>query len=252
MDPAWSPDGTKLVYEGQNDQIVVVNADGTGATPIVSGLNRTPDWQPIPPGYVRPAGATPVRISLVPAHEQCTSPNRAHGTPLAFGSCGPQQTSDWLTVGSEANGNSPRSSGSLKARAVPGNPATQTDEADVALRLSLTDVRNASDETDYAGELRASLTLRLTDRDNTPFASTPGTMVDHVLTLDAPCTPTGGAAGSTCSIQTTADSLVPSTVKEGRRMVMELGQAQVFDGGPDGDTATAGNTLFAVGGLFVP
>jgi hypothetical protein len=35
-------------------------------------------------------------------------------------------------------------------------------------------------------------------------------------------------------------------------MVMELGQAQVFDGGPDGDTATAGNTLFAVGGLFVP
>jgi hypothetical protein len=192
-------------------------------------------------------------MSLVPAYQQCAAPNREHGTPLSFDSCAPPaQTSEWLTVGSEPNGQPARSSGFLRAESVAGNPATQTDEADVLLRLSITDVRLASDLSDYAGELRASIGLRLTDRNNTPFAAAPGTMIDHTLTLDAACAPTGGSAGSTCSVQTSADSLAPSTVAEGRRAIWELGQAQVFDGGPDGDTATDDNTLFAVGGLFVP
>jgi hypothetical protein len=36
------------------------------------------------------------------------------------------------------------------------------------------------------------------------------------------------------------------------RTIWQLGQMQVFDGGPDGETGTAPNTLFAVQGLFVP
>ena len=56
--------------------------------------------------HPRPTGATPVRVSLVPAYEPCTSPNRTHGPPLAFPSCSPPvQTSDFLTVGTpDANG----------------------------------------------------------------------------------------------------------------------------------------------------
>src|SRR3954454_23826773 len=39
--------------------------------------------------HVRPKGATPTRVSLVPAFEPCTVPNRTHAPPLAFGSCNP-------------------------------------------------------------------------------------------------------------------------------------------------------------------
>ena len=47
---------------------------------------------------------------------------------------------------------------------IPGNPATQADEADVALSVSISDVRRKSDLADYGGELEARTTLRLTDR----------------------------------------------------------------------------------------
>ena len=44
-------------------------------------------------GYPRPKGATPLRVSLVPAYQECTSPDKTHGAPLAFPSCSPQQAS---------------------------------------------------------------------------------------------------------------------------------------------------------------
>jgi hypothetical protein len=45
---------------------------------------------------------------------------------------------------------------------------------------------------------------------------------------------------------------MPGAVVEGKRAIWQMGQAQVFDGGPDGNVATADNTLFATQGLFVP
>ena len=48
------------------------------------------------------------------------------------------------------------------------------------------------------------------------------------------------------------DALIPGAVPEGKRSIWALGQVQVFDGGPDGVAATAGNSLFAVQGVFVP
>ena len=58
--------------------------------------------------------------------------------------------------------------------------------------------------------------------------------------------------GSTCSIDTTADAVLPGVVKEIRRSIWQLGQVQVFDGGADGVVSTNPNTLFAVQGVFVP
>ena len=59
-----------------------------------------------PTGYARPKGATPLRVPLVPAFQQCTAADRTHGPPLAFPSCAsPAQTSGNLTVGTpDANG----------------------------------------------------------------------------------------------------------------------------------------------------
>src|SRR6185436_12255354 len=48
---------------------------------VPAGYQLAPDYMG---GYARPRGATPFRASLVPAFAQCTAPDRAHGSPLAF------------------------------------------------------------------------------------------------------------------------------------------------------------------------
>jgi hypothetical protein len=45
---------------------------------------------------------------------------------------------------------------------------------------------------------------------------------------------------------------MPGSVRSGDRAIWQIGPAQVFDGGPDGQVATPGNSLFQTQGLFVP
>ena len=73
-------------------------------------------------GYPRPAGATPLRVSLVPAYRECTSPNAQHGPPLAHPSCNPPtQQSGTLTVGTpDANGFASSSVASVRFAVRPG------------------------------------------------------------------------------------------------------------------------------------
>ena len=60
-------------------------------------------------------------------------------------------------------------------------------------------------------------------------------------------------AGSTCSVRTTANTLVPGAVQEGKRTIWALGQVKLYDGGADNDGSTTGdNALFEVQGLFFP
>lgn len=60
------------------------------------------------------------------------------------------------------------------------------------------------------------------------------------------------AVGAGCGASTTANAVMPGLVRTGDRAVWQAGQAQVFDGGPDGVAATGGNALFAAQGIFVP
>jgi hypothetical protein len=198
-----------------------------------------------PRGYPRPKGATPLRVPLVPAYQPCTAPNRAHGAPLAYGSCAPPaQSSSTLTVGTpDANGNGANSSGYALFHVMTG---------DVGLELSVTDVRRRSDLADYTGELQSTTALRITDKEN-GGVNTAGTVTDTPYTARIPCqTTTQSTVGSTCSLSTTADALVAGTVKQSLRTIWELGQVQVNDGGSDGVAATAPNTVFLRQGLFVP
>jgi hypothetical protein len=133
------------------------------------------------------------------------------------------------------------------------------DQADVEFQISITDVRQDAMLLDYAGELEARMTLRITDRDNgfcdgCPLVGLSGTAVDVPFSIAVPCTSTpSNAIGSTCSVTTTADSIMPGVVEELRRSVWQVGQFELYDGGPDGDADTpSGNTLFAVQGLFAP
>jgi hypothetical protein len=210
------------------------------------------------PGYVRPVAASPVRVSLVPAYEQCVAPDRLHGPPLAYGSCNPPaQSSAELTVGtSDANGADPGSTGVVRYAVTIGVPGTPTiDEADVRLRLQLTDVRRRAGLADYPGELRATVATRITDKDNPPPAggASDGTVADNSFAFTVPCaTTTASSIGSTCSATTTVEAISPGAIKEGKRTMWQLGQVQVFDGGPDDDAETTPNTLFATQGVFVP
>jgi hypothetical protein len=208
-------------------------------------------------GYPRPKSASPAVFSLVVAYEQCTDPNEIHGPPLVHPSCGgPRKTSDYLTVGTaDSNGMPPRSDGLLKFSSVIGNTATPADEADVRLQLFLDDVFTDA-LADYAGELRAQYTLRITDRDSVgpPGEAPIATVQDFPLGMTVPCTPVPDTLeGASCSTTTTIDSLVPGAVNEGERSIWALDRVRVFDGGADGDGDTVGdNTLFATQGVFIP
>jgi hypothetical protein len=202
-------------------------------------------------GYARPKAASPVRVSLVPAFTQCTAPNRTHGPPLAFDSCAPPvQQSSSVTVGTpDANGAGASSAGSARLGVVPGDPGTPADEADVKLSVSVSDVRNQGDLSDYTGELEAVAMARITDRDG----DEPSTIEDFSFAATAPCAATGASTvGATCSVDTTFNAIVPGSAAEGTHSIWQLGQVQVFDGGADGDVETAPNALFAVQGVFVP
>ncbi len=210
---------------------------------------------PSSPGYPRPKGATPTRVSLVPAYNQCTTGNRTHGPPLAFASCNPPGlASGQLTVGSpDANGAPAKMDGFVKVVAIVGNAATPADEADGRFIVSVTDVRrNTAGLPDYTGQLQLETTIRTTDRDNGPSLFATGQ--DTPFKVTVPCTATADTTvGSTCSVNTTADAVSGAgAIKEGRRSIWQLGQMRVNDGGADGVASTAPNTLFATQGIFVP
>jgi hypothetical protein len=154
----------------------------------------------------------------------------------------------------DRNGQPSNGAGFIRYRPMMGDPSTETDEADMAIRVNMLDVRVRGTLGDYAGELEARVPVRLTDRSNGSGASETGTVQNHSFAVTVPCSATADTTiGATCSIATTADAVLPSVVKEGDRAIWELGQIRLFDGGPDRDGSThSGNTLFAAQGLFVP
>ena len=138
-------------------------------------------------------------------------------------------------------------SGFVRYRSVVGNPATPGDQADIALEVQISDVREQGTLADYIGEVRARTIVRLTDRTG------PATVSDLGIPLDTQCNPTPATnVGSTCSLTTTLDTLIPGAIPEGRRSLLELSQVEVTDGGTDGDTATQPNSVFLRQGVFVP
>jgi hypothetical protein len=91
--------------------------------------------------FEHPVGATPIRVSLVPAFDGCSSPNSTHGAPLDFPSCSPPaRSSSTARLGS----------GSIGVASILvcelGNPSPACGlpglvQPDVRFRASLRDVR---------------------------------------------------------------------------------------------------------------
>lgn len=219
--------------------------------------------------HPRPKGATPMRVSLVPASVPCTAPNETHGPPLAFPSCNPPvQTSAQATVGTpDAYGGAPSSNSYVRLApfgGVPGPP----DDQEVSIEVSVSDVRctpagprcgspNASGPPDYAGEVRAAWTIRQSDHYN---AVAPGggtdvaTLQDYSFEFSVLCNETASTStGSTCSVSTLENAIIPGATKDGKRSVEGIAELRVDDGGADGDgDTTADNTVFLRPGVFIP
>jgi hypothetical protein len=254
--PAWSPDGTKIAFLGRLDgqvntsDLYTMDADGTDPLRLTSDiLELDPSWQSIPiNSYPRPKGATPFLTYLVPAYNACAAPNRTHGPSLAFPSCNPPtQSSNALTVGSaDSNGKPTKSVSSVRFDTLVGIPSTTADEADVKITAQVIDVYTQAGLNDYAGELTAKTTLRITDKLNTPHPGGPGagTVSDIPYGFTIPCAETADTTiGGSCQLSTSADALAPGAVTEGKRSIWALGQVAVYD---------ANDAPFMKQGIFVP
>jgi hypothetical protein len=223
--------------------------------------------------HPRPKGAQPMRLSLVPAFNQCTAPNRTHGPALTFPSCNPPaQTSAQATVGTpDANGAPSNFNAAFYisvAVGVPGPP----DESDVYVKMDLNDVRcvpsgarcggaNAAGPADYSGEVGFRYAIRFTDHYNAVAPGggiDPATMQDAAITMEpgaVTCAQTASTSiGSTCNVYTSYNAMHPGLIKDGKRLVEEVGgDLHVYDGGADGDAnTTPDNTVFLRPGVFIP
>jgi hypothetical protein len=154
--------------------------------------------------------------------------------------------------------------GSLRLDVCPVSACTAPN---VKIEIAVSDVRcqsagpswcgaaNSAAGPDYAGELRARLPLRVTDRYNGSSLTEPATVTDTTFDFTVPCTATSSDAtrGADCSLTTAANSVMPGSVVSSQRTIWELGQVEVRDGGADGDAdTTADNQPFLRQGVFVP
>ena len=191
-------------------------------------------------GYPRPKGATPLRVPLVPAYNQCTAPNRVHGPPLDSPSCSPPaQSSQHLTVGTpDANGRAAKSVGFVRLAVRPGDPGTRRERGRcrVQRRDHRRSRRSRPDRLHRRGR-RSTPSVRITDRHN---AVSPGGGTDAahrgrhpvpVPTCRARRPPTRGRQHLRGG-RRTFNAIVPGRDHGGQ--AGDLGartRSQVFDGG---------------------
>jgi hypothetical protein len=216
-------------------------------------------------------GAKKITVPFVPAFRPCNAPNSYHGPPLMGPSCTPpRQASPNLTIGRRASSSFVIEVFCTNGQALPC-PAPG-DQEDLKLTGILTDVRckagtspcpgaNTSGGSDYGGEVQSDATIRITDAYNgSPGFTTHGTVRDLPLPVPFTCALTSDPGiGGTCAVNTAMSVFYPDVdpVREGKQMVIEIGQIHLDDGGSDGDVHTPGptarpNSPFAVQGIYIP
>ena len=210
-------------------------------------------------GYSAPGSAPAVAVSLVPAFRECDErvAGARHAPPFAVASCSSPSVAAGAALGVLARGTATLS-------AVAGDPGTPASEANAALAVSLTDVRQGTvlgaDYNPLAGaDLMLNARLRVTDRGNctpAPCASAFGaaaTTDDLDLSVPIACSGTTDTAiGAACSVNTTVNSVLPGAIAEGRRTVMETFAVRIDDPGVDGILGNADDRLAAQQGIFLP
>jgi hypothetical protein len=214
---------------------------------------------PTAANHLVPQGGSPFRVPLVPFYKGCGAPNTVSGAPLAIPSCQPPSYgSANLQIGTfNVNGAPAQSVGYFRVQAIAGDANFQFSLKDVRClpptAASVCTPANSADGPDYIGELEATFNATITSH-NYPSAFLAGTTIPIAFPVTIPCASTANTIGSTCSITTTYNTLIPGVIGSGpnHRAVWEYSQVQVRDGGNDGVVATAPNGLFMTQGMFFP
>jgi hypothetical protein len=68
-------------------------------------------------------------------------------------------------------------------------------------------------------------------------------MQDTPFKFTMPCAATSDSTGAACGVSTSANAVLPGSVRDGDRAIWELGQIGLYDQSGD---------LFATQGVFVP
>lgn len=245
--PAWSPEGQLVAYDydgGSDTDIVTqrynLSARGINANP---GNDTDPDWQPVTTAQVRPQGATPLRLPLTIAFDDCGA-GPTHSPPFNTSTCGPAKASSPdLTVGEPlVNGKPSKANGFIRIDATSSPSNGQ-------VNVSIKDVRCANYFSgcsvllgDYTSFVNLALDFQITDR-ATP-AGTAATIKQVALTHTVPCTATADTTvGSTCQLATDLNSIVPGAIVTGKRASWVLLDATIYD---------TSSHKFMVPGMFYP
>jgi hypothetical protein len=227
--------------------------------------------QAISPSYDVPAAASPLHFELVPEFRQTISASQCsargglpstHGSPLVLGSCNPPA----LLPGTQARVG-PQSTSAFDITVFPGDTdPTNGDQADVGMSGVVTDVQNASPPGgDYnpnaiAADTTLHIRWRQSDSDATTAAqlcsattSCPSTVEDTEMVVPIACVGTvDPTAGSTCSISTTFDGLVPDIIKEDKATVVQVYRARLNDAGPNGTVNDSDDKRLESQGIYIP
>jgi hypothetical protein len=237
--------------------------------------------------HARPGSGTPVRVAMVPAFKQCTSPNSSHVLPLPLPSCNPPVLdSDILTMRAVGS-----AFGFIKLRVLcvppettpPCTPGDGQEEEDIAIDTFQADVQCRTTApgcsgpgADYTGGLLGTSTIRITDHSGGGLACNNDTGAPPcvvVTTIDtdfsvptngptdtSPCYGTMSPAGSICNFSSTINSQVPGVVKERQAGSVSIFGLKLQDPGPDGSLGagcppvcgTGDEKTFVDQGIFLP
>jgi hypothetical protein len=231
--------------------------NGTGATvPDVMGIMTL--WV-----ASRPQGASPLKVSLVPALRQTISGTQcqarggtssSHGPPLSFTSCNPPTfvpgTIGW--VGDQSRG-------SATVVAVPGDTGTPANDADLVFYGQTTDIRaGGSAGADYAPsptgpDMTLVTKLRISDSYNGASQTDTATVADFDFAVPVDCVPTPDpAVGSTCATDTTANALNPGAVREGKAASYQVFRVRLNDSGSNGVRGDGDDRIVEQQGIYIP
>jgi hypothetical protein len=221
-----------------------------------SGLRTDPDWQPLPTAsYSHPQSASQLSVSLVPAFRQCgtaANPSNAkHSPPLATNSCNPPSPGSVLA----AVGASSQSSAQMTIVAGDTDP-TNGNQANISITASLTDIQSTAGG-DYnpnasGADLTAVTRFRTTDKAN-GYGGLPATATEYDFKVPIDCSSTSKhSIGSTCTTNTTANSLIPGQIQEQRQAVVQAFRVRIDDSGANGIRGDSDDRIFATQGVFAP
>jgi hypothetical protein len=218
-----------------------------------------------------PKEASPLHFSLVPNFRQTISSTQCsarggqpstHGAPLALASCNPPA----LSPGTVAHAGT-KATSVADITVVPGDTdPTNGDQADVDLVGTGTDIRSGSatgpdyDPNPSGADITSVAKIRVSDHYNAttgqPCGATtscPGTMQDLDFTTPVSCAATADPTiGSTCSVNTTADAVVPNAVIENKNGVIQTFRLRIKDAGNNGVPGDTDDRDAFMQGIYIP